>query len=96
MATMMVQGAVQRYRASAERRRRLNGRTAATTKAKARWDAEMDYLDSVLRDRGEDHLRGLLQEEHTLLDRLVGIHGTRPELDARLRDVRRQIREALA
>lgn len=88
--------AVNDYRNAAEARRRLNGTTRATTRAKARHDSAMDHADSKLRDLGEHRLRGLLQEEHGLLDRLVGIHGTRPELDARLRRVRSQIKEEVS
>lgn len=88
--------AVAQYRKAAEARRRLSGVTLATSRAMDRRDAEMDHADSVLRDLDEHALRGMLQMEHTLLDRLVGKHGTRPELDERLREVRSQIKEHLS
>lgn len=88
--------AVNQYRRAAEANRRSNGRTAATRNARRRNQSKMDHADSALRDLGEHDLRGLLQEEHTLLDRLVGIHGTRPELDARLKTVRTEIAGHLA
>ena len=88
---------VNEFRKAEAAMRRLDGRTAATTSARQRHQSRSDHADSSLRDAGLDTLRGLLNEEAGLIDRLTGVpSGGRPELRERLKLVRREIRKEVA